>query len=173
LKVITNEEIEQLRIGGLMINYVLICPRKLWLYSKGIRMEHTSDKVELGDFVHSSSYERSRAKELLIEDIIKVDVILEKKVITEVKYSRKMLSAARAQVCYYLYFFKKRGVMLKGELRFPREKKRETVELDDESEKFVEDCLKRISEIIKREEVPKAERRKICRSCSYEELCWG
>ncbi|MBC7330030.1 Dna2/Cas4 domain-containing protein [bacterium] len=24
-----------------MVNYLLICPRKLWLYSKGIRMEHT------------------------------------------------------------------------------------------------------------------------------------
>ncbi|MGC9004451.1 MAG: CRISPR-associated protein Cas4 [bacterium] len=173
MKGLTLEEFEELKVGGLMINYLLICPRKLWLYSRGIRMEQTSEKVELGEILHQSSYERSSAKELLIEDLIKVDVILEKRRITEVKYSSKMHEATRAQLAYYLYFFKKRGVILKGEIRFPKEKRKEIVELDEKTEEFVENCLRKVWEVLKSDKVPPAERGKICRSCSYELLCWG
>lgn len=162
-----------MKVGGLMVNYLLICPRKLWLYSRGLRMEHTSEKVELGDFLHRSSFERSPVKELLIEDIVKIDVMLEEKQITEVKYSSKMLFATKAQVAYYLYYLKKRGVMLKGEIRFPREKRKESVELDERLEEFVEDCLRKIWEILRREKPPSQERGRTCRSCSYEEFCWG
>lgn len=172
-KGMTLEEFEGMKVGGLLVNYLLICPRKLWLYSRGIRMERTSERVELGEFLHRSSYERSSVKELLIENLIKIDLMLEEKRITEVKYSSKMLSATKAQIAYYLYFLKTRGVILKGEIRFPREKKKEVIELNEETERFVEDCLRRVNEILKMEEVPTAERSRVCRSCSYEELCWG
>lgn len=169
----TLEEFEEMKVGGLMINYLLICHRKLWLYSRGIRMEHTSERVELGDFIHKSTYEQSTAKELLLENTIKIDVMLEEKTLTEVKYSSKMISATRGQIAYYLYYLKRRGVVLKGEIRFPREKKTEAIELDEKMERFVEECLRKVWEIVKKEEVPSAEMTRICRHCSYEELCWG
>jgi len=156
-----------------MVNYLFICPRKLWLYSRGIRMEQTSEQVELGQFLHQRSYGKSEYKELLIEDLIKIDVILEEKKITEVKYSTKMLKASKAQLAYYLYYLKRRGVLLKGELRFPREKRKETIELDEELEGFVEDSLRKVQEVLKMEKVPSSKKGRICRSCSYEELCWG
>ncbi len=172
-KGLTLEEFEELKVGGLMLNYLLICPRKLWLYSRGIRTEHTSERVELGYFLHRSSYEQFSARELMIENIIKVDVILGEEKITEVKYSSKMLSASKAQLAYYLYFLKKRGVILKGELRFPKERRKETVELNEDMEELVEDCLRKVWEVVRRESPPEAERGRICKSCSYYELCWG
>lgn len=45
---LTEEEFERLKVGGLKINYYVICPRKLWLYAHDIRLEQTSDRVALG-----------------------------------------------------------------------------------------------------------------------------
>jgi len=38
------------------INYYFVCKRKLWLFSNGINMEHTSDIVAEGKLIHETSY---------------------------------------------------------------------------------------------------------------------
>lgn len=38
------------------VNYFHICRRKLWLFSNGIQMEHTSDLVSEGKLIGESTY---------------------------------------------------------------------------------------------------------------------
>jgi CRISPR/Cas system-associated exonuclease Cas4 (RecB family) len=45
------------RLTGTQINYLLICPRKLWLFSHHIEMERESDQVALGQLaLHQKSF---------------------------------------------------------------------------------------------------------------------
>jgi CRISPR-associated exonuclease Cas4 len=60
-------------ITGTQISYYNICHRKLWLFSKNISTEHTSELVEIGNIIHENSYSRSR-KEVCLEGI-KVDLL--------------------------------------------------------------------------------------------------
>ncbi len=170
----TNEEFVELRTNGIKVNYYVVCPRKLWLYSHDIRMEQTSDRVALGRLLHERAYREQPRRELLIDNLIKVDLIEGQDKLLEVKYSRRMKEAARLQILYYLYYLKRLGVTgLTGELRFPKERRREIVELTEESEREVEAALRAIRQIEQLPAPPEVEFMPICKSCSYCELCWG
>lgn len=169
---LSDEEFERLRVGGLKVNYFNVCPRKLWLFSHGIRMEPSSERVLLGKLLHERAYPDLPRKEVMIDDLIKIDVVGER--VLEVKYSRKLIEAARLQLAYYLYYLKRLGAGdLVGELRFPRERRREEVRLGLELEQKVEEVLRRISEIESLPHPPEASLTLLCRPCSYAELCWG
>lgn len=170
----TNEEFAELRTNGIKVNYYVVCPRKLWLYSHDIRMEQTSDRVALGRLLHERAYREQPRRELLIDSLIKVDLIEGQDKLLEVKYSRRMKEAARLQILYYLYYLKRLGVTgLTGELSFPKERRREIVELTEESEREVEAALRAIRQIVELPAPPEIEFMPICKSCSYCELCWG
>jgi len=169
---LSDEEFESLRVGGLKVNYLVVCPRKLWLFSRGIRLEASSERVLLGKLLHERAYPDLPRKEVMIDDLIKIDVVGEK--VLEVKYSRRLREAARLQLAYYLYYLKRLGAgELVGELRFPRERRREEVKLEPELEREVEEGLRRVREIEGLPQPPEAPFTSICRPCSYAELCWG
>ena len=48
-------ELEKFKTQGVKINYYYICKRKLWLFSKGISMEDTSDRAMSGKIIHEDS----------------------------------------------------------------------------------------------------------------------
>lgn len=167
-------EFENLRVNGIKVNYWAICHRKLWLYSKGLRMESLSDRVALGKLLHERSYPRYPRRDVLIDNLIKVDILENEGKVLEVKYSRKLVDAARLQVAYYLLYLKRIGAgELTGELRFPRERRREEVHLTPELEARVMDALRDIRRIELLSEPPYTDFMPICRVCSYCELCWG
>jgi hypothetical protein len=62
---------------------------------------------------------------------------------------------------------------LTGELRFPKERRREAVELTEEAERKVEAALRQIRQIEQLQTPPQVDFMPICRSCAYLELCWG
>jgi CRISPR-associated exonuclease Cas4 len=170
----TDEEFAKLKTNGIKVNYYVVCPRKLWLYSHDIRLEQTSDRVALGRLLHERAYSDLSRRELLIDNLIKVDLIEGQNKLLEVKYSRRMKEAARLQILYYLYYLKRLGVKgLTGELRFPKERRRETVELTEESEGEVEAVLRAIRQVEEMPVPPVVEFMPICRRCAYCELCWG
>lgn len=47
-------------IGGMLVGYYLICPRKAWLSMRGLWMEQESDDVALGRLLDATSYDRRR-----------------------------------------------------------------------------------------------------------------
>ncbi|HEX28714.1 TPA: CRISPR-associated protein Cas4 [Candidatus Poribacteria bacterium] len=169
----TDQEFEELKVGGMEVNYLIVCPRKLWLYTHDLRMEKLSDKVSLGAFIHESSYPKLTRRELLIDNLIKVD-LLESGKITEVKSSRKLERASKMQILYYLYYLKQKGIQgLSGEIRFPKERRKIEVQLDEESEREIERILHEVHRVKSLPTPPEAEWSPICRPCAYAELCWG
>lgn len=170
----TNEEFAELKTNGIKVNYYVVCPRKLWLYSHDIRLEQTSDRVALGRLLHERAYSEQPRRELLIDNLIKVDLLEGQDKLLEVKYSRRMKEAAELQILYYLYYLKRLGITgLTGELRFPKERRREVVELTEEAEAEVEAALRQIRHIENLSTPPSIEFMPICRQCAYCELCWG
>jgi len=163
-----------LRTGGLKVNYWAVCPRKLWLFAKGLRQEHTSDRVLLGQVLHQRSYLHLPRREVMIDELIKVDVLEGQGRVLEVKHSRRLVEAARLQVAYYLLYLRRLGAgELVGELRFPKERRREEVRLSPELEAKVAQALRGVAQVEALPSPPQVEFMPICRACAYAELCWG
>ena len=159
-------------ITGTHINYYFVCFRKLWLFSRGIRMEHESDVVFQGKLLGEDSYDR-RQKEINIEDTIVLDHFdFKNSVIHEVKKSRAVEQEHLWQVRYYIYFLKQRGISATGELEYPLLKRKENVELDTRQETELEKMLSSIRNIMNVNEAPALKKKSFCRSCAYFEFCW-
>lgn len=161
------------KVTGTHINYYFVCKRKLWLFSNGINMEHTSDAVLLGRLVDESTYER-KDKGIDIDETIVIDWIDEKNaVLHEVKKSDSMEEAHRWQVLYYLWYLKQKGAGgFSGEIDYPKIKQKTDVELTSEAETELTDLLGKIETAMIAERPPERLSRRFCKKCSYYELCW-
>lgn len=160
------------KFTGTEVGYFFICRKKLWWFTRGIRMETESDRVKLGRLVHEKSYER-RKKEISIDDKIVLDWQSDG-IVHEVKLTDKMEKAHEFQLLYYIYFLKQKGVEnLKGQIDYPKLRQSKEVELTAEREAELEDALREIERIVSMNAPPEVEFMKICKNCSYAELCWG
>jgi len=158
-------------ITATQLNYYFVCKRKLWLFSYQINMEHTSELVELGKLIHETTYTREK-KEIQIGPI-KIDFIDNKGVIHEIKKTPSVEEAHSWQVKYYIWYLKQLGVEnVKGEIDYPKLKKRTEIELTPRDETDIESILQRITAIIENEETPGTINKSICKQCSYYELCY-
>ena len=164
-----------MQITGTHINYYFICYRKLWLFTNGIQMEHTSDLVTEGKLIHESSYPQRSAK---YEEVqiggVKVDFYDPKnKVIHEIKKSNKIEIAHEWQLKYYIYTFLQAGIEgVTGILEYPKLRKTDEMllnTLDIEEIKHFETDIERI---IALENVPEVIDNKICKRCSYFDFCY-
>ena len=161
------------RINGTMVQYYRVCYRKLWYFAHNIQMEHNSENVAIGQHLHDSSYQRHNHHEIELDSTVKFDR-LEKGFICEIKKSKAVEESHLMQIKFYLYFLKKKGVDgLKGKLLYPLLKQTEIVELTEADEEELDGICKEISNIVNLEKSPHINRMKICKSCSYEELCWS
>lgn len=164
---------------GTQVNYLVVCHRKLWLFSHGVEMERENDNVLLGKLIGGQSYSRAQ-KEVAIDDRIVIDWV-ESQVgadgvltLHEVKKSRSFDKAHRLQVLYYLYYLKQKGIAARGEINYPLLRKRETVELTEEDETYIEKVLLEIENITSNLQAPpRLEKKQICRKCAYFELCYS
>lgn len=159
---------------GTQVNYSLVCPRKLWLFSKDLDMEHTSEYVELGRLIHESSFTRQE-KEILI-DRIKIDFSAPQGVIHEIKKSDAVEEAHIFQVLYYLYYLKHaKGLTdIKGRIHYPKLRQTLDVELTPEREADLESILEKIPQVLASEQPPpRLEKLSFCKKCSYYELCYS
>ena len=163
----------QARITGTEINYLFICPRKLWLFHHHIEMEHTSDYVALGQLLHEDSYPREK-KDMLIDNLIRIDFVDRDGVLHDVKHGRSMETAHEMQILYYLYILKQRGLPgRKGVINYTRQRRKAEVELTPDRERDVEAAMEQVVQVTALPVPPDAEFTKLCRSCSYAELCWS
>lgn len=163
-------EFEDLKVQGVKFNYYFVCKRKLWLFSNGISMEEKHERVQLGKLIHENSY-KSKNKEVLIDNMIKLD-IFEKDEVREVKITSRMMESDRLQLQYYLYYLKQLGIERKGTLNYVKEKRVEEVILNKTTEKFIEKTLVEIKELLKMPFPPKVEKYKYCKKCAYYEFCY-
>lgn len=164
-----------MQITGTHFNYYQVCRRKLWLFSNGINFEQTSDLVFEGKLIHEESYpQRSEKYEEVEIDGIKVDFYDTKsKVIHEIKKSNKVETAHEWQLKYYLYVFECNGIEgVTGVLEYPTLRKTQEVVLSDVDRDMINEMEENIKSIIENEKCPSAEKKGICRNCSYFEFCF-
>jgi len=163
-------------LTGIHFNYYLICPRKLWLFSKGINMEHTSELVYEGHLIHENFYtfRSERFKEIEIEGI-KIDYYdYKKRIIHEIKKSDSYEEAHILQMKYYIYILQKNGIEgVTGILEYPKLRKTETVILTDEDKVKICNIINEIRNIISSDDCPNKLHQKKCKNCSYFDFCWS
>lgn len=158
-------------ITGTQIAYYNICHRKLWLFSKNISMEHTSEFVEIGKMIHENSYSRKK-KEINLEGI-KIDFFdTTNGVIHEIKKSKKLDDAHHWQIKYYLFYLKNIGIKIKGIIDYPKLKRREYINLTNDDEEKIKDMLEKIQNLICDKNTPDVINKPYCKKCSYYEFCY-
>ena len=127
--------------------------------------------MEIGALVHAHSYERKNKE--IVFDGIKIDFFDKNHdVIHEVKKSKKMEEAHFWQLKFYIYHFKKLGLAVSGKIDYPLIRRTQTVELTTDDEAQLERMLDDIVTINEQELPPPVIKAKICKSCSYYELCY-
>jgi CRISPR-associated exonuclease Cas4 len=86
-----------------------------------------------------------------------------------------MEAAHEMQLAYYLYYLKHyKGIEdLRGQIDYPKLRETKKVELTPALEREIERALAEMTRIVDAKQAPQVEWMKICRACSYAELCWG
>lgn len=157
------------------INYYHVCHRKLWLFSHGLQMEHTSDAVAEGKLIHETAYPQRAEKytEIKLDEAVIDFYDAKNKEIHEIKKSDKIDHAHIAQVKYYIYLLRKIGVEgVTGIIEYPKLRKTEQVALTPDDEGKIETWKKGIEEIVGGP-CPGTIKRTLCKNCSYLELCYS
>lgn len=159
------------KITGLMIYYYFVCKRKLRYSCQNISMESENENVSVGKFVDESYYIKNR-KHIMINNEINLDFIENSNTIHEIKKSRKIEKASIWQVKYYLCYLKKHNINnLDAKIDYPLLKKTIEVELTEEEEITLDNCIEDIKRIVSCEFPPEFELKNICKSCAFEDLC--
>ncbi len=159
-------------VTGVMMYYYKVCHRKLWYFYNEIQMEQTNENVQLGKILDENAYNRED-KHVNIDNVINIDFIRENGILHEVKKSKKIEEASIFQVKYYLFYLESKGVHgIKGKIDYPLLKKTQEVELTDEDRKEIGQTLEDMERIFNEEVPPKLNKKGICKSCAYYDLCF-
>ena len=167
-------DVNEFKITGTFVWYYCICKREVWLLSRGITPDQKDENVDIGRFIHENAYSREK-KEVdfcgMKFDIVKKEH--DQLIIGEIKKSSKYMESARMQLLHYLNELEEQGIHAEGVLLVPDEKKRESIVLDKENKKKLDEVLEGIDEIVLFEVPPKPTKINYCRNCAYNELCWA
>ncbi|EAE6827526.1 CRISPR-associated protein Cas4 [Listeria monocytogenes] len=161
-----------MRISGTHVYYYFVCKRKLWYFSKEIRMEHLDENVQLGKLLDESSYNREKGQ-VMIDETVNIDFIKDWKVLHEVKKSKAIEEAGIWQLKYYMYFLKQKGIIIeKGVVDYPKLRQRETIFLTTEDERKIEKILVDIEITTSSLKPPTIIDKPLCKKCAYYEYCY-
>lgn len=176
------------RIGGMLVGYHAVCPRKAWLSLRGLAMEQESDAVALGRLLDRTSYPRRRRPDTIEAEapdgtplVAKIDgVDLRAGVLHETKKGRSEEAAHRLQVRFYLWVLALAGVTradgapLTGRLDYPALRRTEPVDLDASHEADLAATVAALARLARQPDPPERHpRRTFCRRCAFEDLCYA
>lgn len=159
-------------ITGVMIYYYFICERKLWYFINEINMEQNNESVAMGKILDETTYTREK-KNIMIDNTINVDFIKDGAVLHEVKKTKAIEEAGIWQIKYYMYYLEKRGIQnIKAKIDFPLLRESQEITLEQNDREVLENVMKNIEELAKKEIPPTRTDSKICRKCAYYDLCY-
>ena len=172
-----------MNITATHINYYHVCKRKLWLFSHGINMEQTSETVYDGKLLHEASYTQRNEKhsELQLEANYNGSVLYGKidffdsrqKIVHETKRSDKIELAHEWQVKFYLWLMLLNGIEnTSALLEYPTLRHTAVVELAGSDVEALKKMTDDIVQLEKSEICPPVINSRICKRCSYYELCY-
>ena len=171
-------------INATLINLYHVCPREMWLHTNGINMEHTSDTVYDGKLLHETSYPQRAEKyrEIDISAITDNGVTLtgkidfydaKEKVIHEIKRSDKIEVAHEWQVKFYIWLLELNGISdARGIIEYPKLRETKEILLTETDRDYLKVVVANIIELQQSEICPPRLNSKICKSCSYYDLCY-
>lgn len=161
-------------IRGTWVWYYIICPRQVWLMAHSIEPDEDNPYLEYGRFLHERAL--SREGEEVQIGVNRLDRVRDdhgEVVVVEIKKSSRAIDSARMQLAHYLRQLEIHGVYARGELRFPEERRKETVYLTDAIRDQLEILYAAIRQTIAFETPPPLERKGWCTHCAYHDFCWS
>jgi len=171
-------------INATLINLYHVCPREMWLHTNGINMEHTSDTVYDGKLLHETSYpqraEKNREIDLSFTLNSRIDLFgkidfydAKEKVIHEIKRSDKVENAHEWQVKYYIWLLELNGIAdAHGIIEYPKLRETKEIWLTETDRNYLKLIVANIMQLQQSEICPPRLNSKICKSCSYYDLCY-
>ena len=135
-------------------------------------MEQNSELVEIGKILDETSYIRED-KSILIDNTINIDFIKGECILHEIKKTKAIEEAGIWQVKYYMYYLQKRGVKnITAKIDFPLLKETKEIFLEDSDIKELDKTVRNIENILMEDKPPEIIEKKICKKCSYYDLCY-
>lgn len=161
-----------MNITGTMVYYYFICKRRLWYFANKINTAQNSELVQIGKIIDETTYKREK-KEILIDNTIKIDFISNGTVLHEVKKSKSIEEAEIWQLKYYMFYLERKGIKnIKAEIDFPLLRETKKIILEDEDREVLKNVVISIENIVEQDKPPKVIDSKICKKCSYFDLCY-
>jgi CRISPR-associated exonuclease Cas4 len=163
-----------IKISGSIIQSYMICPRQSWLMTRNLSGDQHNEFLDIGRLISEETYKRDR-KEIMIGGN-KIDVIRKDQnsvLLIETKKSSRAEEAGEMQLLFYMYNLRHKIEHLRGEIRYPKEKKVVELELTEEKIKEIEGIIERLNEIGQRPLPPEKKWIGYCKTCSYLEFCWA
>lgn len=158
-------------IGGVHVKYLYHCHRQLWLYARGIRPEHLSGRVQLGEAVHETSYTRTTPVDL---GAAKLDYLDGDLWVHEVKSSSRPTQADEAQALHYCLRLHEVGVDVKGAvLHYPATRRTKRIVFDGDSADRASTDVGTAMDVVHSPDAPSRIARSKCVGCSFTEYCWS
>ena len=157
-------------VGGVHIKYLHHCRRQLWLYSRGVRPEHLSARVQLGEAVHDTSYGRFHPVDLGAAKLDHLDGDLW---VHEVKSSRCPTAADEAQAMHYCHRLTEIGVDARGAVLHHRPTRR-TARLPFDADRRTRALadIDAVLAVVSEPHPPSRLDRPRCTGCSFTDYCW-
>ena len=186
-----GKKVEDVRVTGMMIHYLYICHRKLWLLPRGVFFSGENYFLKMGKLIEEKFlYERSRENKELEDKDSKIYLnegylqgqidYIDKEgnclIVGEIKRSGRARKAALMQIAFYLYILKLKGIEnIKGKLLLDEEKEEVEVILSDELEREVKKAIMQVKSICRQPHIPKAIplEKHFCRGCSFKDFCFA
>lgn len=135
-------------------------------------MEQNSELVSIGKILDETTYTREK-KSILIDNQINIDFIQKGAILHEVKKTKAIEEAGEWQIKYYMYYLEQKGVnTIEAKIDYPLLKQTKEIFLEDNDRKILQEAIKDIEEIVKKEKIPNKLDDKICRKCAYYDLCY-
>lgn len=162
---------EPFRVTGVMVQYYHACERELWFDSRHIDIDRENPAIVRGTTVDETAFAESRRN--IRFGMIAIDLMDDGRIV-EVKPSSELTEPARMQLAYYLWYLDRIvGIEKEGVLAHPREKRREPVELTDQLANEVEETIRGIYEVTRRDAPPPLVEKPYCPTCAYHDFCWS
>ena len=138
-------------------------------------MEDNSHEVVEGQLIGKNTYNRraKKWKELDLKNL-KVDHFdPSTNTIREVKKSPKLEFSHVAQVKYYIYALRQRGIEnVSGIIEYPKQKKKTIVELSPEDIVEIQQWEQQVAQIVNAPTCPELTPKSYCRSCAFRDFCY-
>lgn len=161
-----------MNVTGIMIYYYFICERKLWYFINEINMEQNSELVSIGKILDETSYSREK-KNIMIDNTINIDFIENSAVLHEVKKTKSIEDAGIWQIKYYMYYLEQKGINnITAKIDFPLLRESKEIILEEQDKEVLDNVIKNIEELAKKEKTPEVINSKICSKCAYYDLCY-